>query len=159
VHKAGWQQWLLRFIKFKLIGLGVLVLGIGLTFVLVEWLETPAWLAYAIQAIVSISVKFYLNRRITWPDRRVSMPVAFGRFLLTRVVTVTFNQALFNVLVWASRVLPAWQYWYLVAQVTCTVVVALIDFKLLDVWVFRALTHHEPPQQPDNDQGRQNDGA
>jgi putative flippase GtrA len=124
---------------------------------MVTVLDWPTGIAYALQAVVSIVTKFCLNWRLVWRDREVKFVTAFGRFLGSRVFTVLFNQGLFNTLAWAARLLPPWQYWYLVAQVTCVVVVALVDFKVMDAYVFRVANRHRRPHGADTERNRGGD--
>ncbi|HSE60774.1 MAG TPA: GtrA family protein [Candidatus Saccharimonadales bacterium] len=131
--------------RFSIIGAGVFGSSLALTFAMVTWLKWPAGVAYAIQAPISIGAKFWLNRRFTWRDRQVALPVAIAKLLLSRPVTIGVSQGVFNALVWSSRFLPEWPYWYVVAHLVATGVVSLIDFKVFDAWVFRAFAHRAPP--------------
>jgi putative flippase GtrA len=122
-----------RLLSFQLIGAGVALFGFALMALLVDGLGVHPTPAYAVQAVVSISLSFWLNRRFTWPDRHVRLRNALGRFLATRIVTLPLNQVVFNLLIWLGL-------WYLLAQAVGIVITACVNYVFGDRIVFRAVT-------------------
>lgn len=124
-----------RAVSFGLVGGFVALVGFVILYVLVEYVSLNKNLAYFIQAIVSIELNFFLNRSVTWRDRRgigfVSFLGMWARFHLTRVVTVALNQVLFGAFVYIGIN-------YLVANGLCIVIVMIINFFVGDRFVFRS---------------------
>jgi len=124
-----------RAVSFGLVGGFVALVGFVILYVLVEYFGLNKNLAYFIQAVVSIELNFFLNRSVTWRDRRGAGPGSFlgmwARFHLTRVVTVVLNQVLFGAFVYIGIN-------YLVANGLCIVIVMIINFLVGDRFVFRS---------------------
>lgn len=124
-----------RAISFGLVGGFVALVSFVLLYALVQYLGLNENLAYFIQAIISIELNFFLNYSLTWRDRRGSGFAAFaavwGRFHLTRIVTVALNQALFTVFVFMG-------VHYLIANALCIIIVMAINFLVGDKFIFRS---------------------
>jgi putative flippase GtrA/glycosyltransferase involved in cell wall biosynthesis len=124
-----------RAVSFGLVGGFVALVGFVILYVLVEQVGLNKNLAYFIQAVVSIELNFFLNRTVTWRDRRGAGFASFfgmwARFHLTRVVTVALNQVLFGAFVYIGIN-------YLVANGLCIIIVMIINFLVGDRFVFRS---------------------
>lgn len=124
-----------RAVSFGLVGGFVALVGFAILYVLVEYVVLNKNLAYFIQAIVSIELNFFLNRSVTWRDRRGAGFASFlgmwVRFHLSRIVTVALNQVLFGAFVYIGIN-------YLVANGLCIVFVMIINFLVGDRFVFRS---------------------
>jgi putative flippase GtrA/glycosyltransferase involved in cell wall biosynthesis len=124
-----------RAVSFGLVGGFVALVGFVILYVLVEYVGLNKNLAYFIQAVVSIELNFFLNRSVTWRDRRgvgfVSFLGMWTRFHLSRIVTVALNQVLFGAFVYIGIN-------YLVANGLCIVIVMIINFLVGDRFVFRS---------------------
>lgn len=129
------SQFATRAFSFGLVGGFVALVGFVLLYVLVQYVGLNKNLAYFIQAIVSIELNFFLNRSVTWRDRRGSGVGAFvsvwARFHLTRVFTIALNQALFALFVFIG-------IHYLIANALCIIVVMVINFFVGDMFIFRS---------------------
>lgn len=119
----------MRFWGFGLVGVGVLLGGIALLYVLVTILHVQQNIAYFIQAGASIEANFLLNRFINWRDRGGSLGRQWLKFHTTKIATVLLNQALFAGLTYIGL-------HYLLATIICTGIVTVINYLSNDRFVF-----------------------
>src|SRR5262249_2409027 len=126
-----------RVLSFGLIGGFVFVVGFVVLFAAVQFLHLNAYLAYFIQAIVSIELNFFLNHFITWRDRGTSsfrsMGTSWLKFHVTRIFTVALNQGFYSLLVVLG-------VQYLLANVIGTIVFTIVNYLVGDLFVFNAQT-------------------
>jgi putative flippase GtrA/glycosyltransferase involved in cell wall biosynthesis len=124
-----------RAVSFGLVGGFVALVGFVVLYALVEYVGLNKNLAYFIQAVVSIELNFFLNRSVTWRDRRgkgfASFLSMWARFHLSRVVTVVLNQVLFGAFLYIGIN-------YLIANGLCIIIVMIINFVVGERFVFRA---------------------
>jgi cellulose synthase/poly-beta-1,6-N-acetylglucosamine synthase-like glycosyltransferase len=124
-----------RAVSFGLVGGFVALVGFVILYVLVEYAGLNKNLAYLIQAVVSIELNFFLNRSVTWRDRRGTGFTSFlgmwARFHLTRVATVALNQVLFGAFIYIGIN-------YLISNGLCIIIVMVINFFVGDRFIFRS---------------------
>lgn len=145
-HRTPMNPWL-RKVVFAGVGLSVMLLGYVILYVAIEVLHWHHSVAYVTQAVVSIELNFVLNYLLTWRDRREgSVWGAFGRFHLSRVVTFTGNQILFNTLIAAA--VP-----YLVANTICIIGTTIVNYVVGDRFTFRK-SRPQPPRQRQAPKGK-----
>lgn len=120
-----------RLWKFGLVGGLVALIGSGLLYALVDFIELEKNVAYFIQAVVSLQVNFNLNYRFTWGDRRAQGGY-WSRWLkyhTARMFSVVFNQILFFLLL-SLRV------HYMLALVAGIVAAIVLNYFMSDRFVF-----------------------
>ncbi|HEY1013331.1 MAG TPA: glycosyltransferase [Herpetosiphonaceae bacterium] len=120
-----------RFAGFSMVGGLVFLLGAAVLALGVEALRLPVYVAYAIQAVVSIEASFFLNRRLNWRERDGSMGAQWLRFHGSKVVTVALDQSLFALLLWGG-------VHYMAANVATTALLMVWNYVANDRFVFRA---------------------
>lgn len=117
-----------RFSSFGAIGLGLTIFG-ALFIEGAVLVGMAAETANLIQAIISIVLNFYLNRQITWKDRREhSLKVQIGRYALGKAISISINQWIFTVVLSFSTPF--------IAYMVSTVVIMVYNFFLGDRIVF-----------------------
>ena len=123
-----------RKISFAAIGgLGVIASYV-LLWIGVSLLDLKPWIAYLVQAIIVIECNFFLNRHLTWRDRRDSSSLvrSWLKFHGIRaLVTIPLNQALFSIL----TVVFGWHY--VLANTLCIAVATIFNYVTSDKFVFR----------------------
>ena len=120
-----------RFLMFSTIGIFVAVFSYVALFLLISvWHVAPGW-SYAIQAVASIELSYWLNNRYTWGDQPSG---AFWRklamFNLTRVITIPPSQWLFLVLVGMGS-------HYLVANTITIFIGTIVNYIICHYSIFR----------------------
>lgn len=120
---------------FAGVGGVVALLGLVLLYGLVDLAHIQKYVAYLVQAIVSIELSFVLNGRYTWRDRAV-VPGLTGlahrwmAFHTAKVFTILLNQLLFAAFLLIHT--P-----YLAAYLGCIAVCTAINYRANDTYVFR----------------------
>jgi putative flippase GtrA len=134
-----------RFLKFAAVGGGVMLSGLAIMVVLVDWLGVNENLAYLVQTFVTVELNFFLNARITWPTRTWrGLRDSWLRFHGWKVTTMIASQALFAGLLvavrWAGIHGVRWieEYDYVVAYIGCVGIITLVNFMGNDRWVFHS---------------------
>jgi putative flippase GtrA/glycosyltransferase involved in cell wall biosynthesis len=121
-----------RIMGFSIVGGSVMVGGITLLFILVQFLHVEANLAYLIQAVVSIETNFFLNRFTNWKERNGNLFAQWLKFHSTSAITLPLNQGLFALLTWLG--VP-----YLVVTVMGAGIAAFVNYLANDRFVFHGL--------------------
>lgn len=132
-----------RIFGFSVVGGSVMLGGITLLFVLVQFLHVEKHLAYLIQAIASIETNFFLNRFVNWKERDGNLAMQWLKFHSTSAITFPFNQALFAFLTWLG-------VQYLIVTVIGVGVAAIVNYLANDRFVFHRqdLTRRETVRVP-----------
>jgi putative flippase GtrA/GT2 family glycosyltransferase len=118
-----------RIFGFSLVGGSVMLGGITLLFVLVQFLHIEKHLAYLIQAIASIEANFFLNRFLNWKERDGNLVIQWLKFHSTSAITFPFNQALFAFLTWLG-------VQYLIVTMIGVGIAAIVNYLANDRFVF-----------------------
>ncbi len=118
-----------RIMGFSLVGGGVMMGGIALIFILVQFLHVEQDISYLIQAVTAIETNFFLNRFTNWKDRTGSLFAQWLKFHSTSIFTFLLNQGLFAVL---TRLGVS----YLVVTVLGAGLAAIINYVTNDRFVF-----------------------
>lgn len=139
-----------RKVLFAAVGITVMLLSFVELWVMTALLGMTAWLAYAIQTVISVELNFIGNWLITYGDRRNENSIwrSLLLFHLSRSISIPFNQALFMLQVhW----LPMWQWvailnmsWInevfgsgvLLANAVCIAATTILNWLLGDKFVF-----------------------
>ncbi|NTV30719.1 glycosyltransferase [candidate division WWE3 bacterium] len=154
-----------RIAGFGLVGVGVLVFGLALLYVLIEWIRVNPRLANLVVSILSVEINFAINRWVTWKDRTEWVPARFPktaprwsrlkdwlsrtfsqqfwahwrRYHLIPAFTVPLGQVIYNL------ILNLGQPWW-VAVAAVQVIITSLRYLGMDRFVFRK---EAAPRQPD----------
>lgn len=121
-----------RFWKFGLIGGSVAVFSLLFLYFLVDIVSIEKNLAYFIQAFTALQLNFNFNYRLTWPDRQgPNYWTAWTKFHLARLLSLTFNQALFAVFTLLG-------VHYLLVSFVLLIVITAFNYLSSDLFVFQA---------------------
>ncbi len=130
-----------RFTKFTLVGILLTVGGA----VFIGWapaLGLTTGAANFIQAIASVILNLVFSYLFTWGDRRNQrLRSIIGRFTLAKCVTIPLNQVIFQIsesvfgFFFPVPILGVISDW-LVAYCVSTGVIMLVNFRLMDRFVF-----------------------
>ena len=123
----------LRFVGFSLVGLGVMIEGIALLYVLVNFCGVDQNIAYLLQAFASIETSFVLNRWLNWNDRSGNIWLQLLKFNISKLGIVALNQIIFVFLV--SRGVH-----YLLVAILGVTVATIINYFINDRFVFTSGT-------------------
>lgn len=133
-----------RFIKFGLVGTGVMFVGLGVMVVCVDLLHINKSLAYLIQTVVSVESNFFLNSAITWRDRvQHQLWKSWIKFHGLKITTIVISQFLFAGLLLAvnwvqiQALAVVQKFDYVIAYFACIGIIALVNFLGNDKWVFQ----------------------
>jgi putative flippase GtrA len=129
-----------RFWGFGLVGLGVMLCGMILMYVLVKLCGIDQNIAYFVQAVAAIEASFLLNRFINWRDRSGKLYIQWIKFHTTKIGTVILNQILFGIIV-------ALGFHYLLATLIGVGVATIINYVTNDRLVFAPRKWERMPTQ------------
>jgi putative flippase GtrA len=130
-----------RKVQFALTGGGVFGVGWLTLFLLVGIFGWHEATANGLQLGLTFTLNYLLNRHLTWRDRVVSRS-AVTKFLVSRTATTVANYYLFAWLIaWQMTIALGDHIWslyihYLLANVLCVGIMAVINWFTSDQWVF-----------------------
>lgn len=114
---------------FSVVGGSVMMGGIAMLFVMVNFLHIEEHVAYLIQAITCIEANFFLNRYLNWKERDGNLGIQWLKFHSTSAITFPLNQALFALLTWIGLN-------YLIVTLIGVGVAAIVNYFANDRFVF-----------------------
>jgi len=85
------EAFLLKFLKFGIVGFSGVFVDFGITFVTKEWLKVPKYLANAIGFSVAASSNYFLNRIWTFQSHDPKIAVEFSLFFGISLIGLAIN--------------------------------------------------------------------
>ena len=142
-----------RFIKFGLVGASGTVVNIAVLYLAQEHLlrgiaDFHSRLNYSIALAITVATisNFYWNRRLTWRDRRRSVPqsvlVLFFKYVTAAALSIVIQSLLTK---WLALYLH-----YLIANLIAIALASVVNFVANDRLTFR---HHRVVDPPADDRG------
>jgi putative flippase GtrA len=90
------QAFLLKFIKFGVVGFTGLFVDFGTTFVCKEWLKIQKYIANSIGFTVAASSNYFLNRVWTFKSQDPNIAYEFTEFFIISLIGLAIN----NFILW-----------------------------------------------------------
>jgi putative flippase GtrA len=90
------QAFLLKFIKFGVVGFTGLFVDFGTTFVCKEWLKIQKYIANSIGFTVAASSNYFLNRVWTFKSQDPNIAMEFTEFFIISLIGLAIN----NFILW-----------------------------------------------------------
>ncbi len=85
------EAFLLKFLKFGIVGFSGLFVDFGITYITKEWLKVPKYLANAIGFSVAASTNYILNRIWTFQSHDPEIVLEFSLFFGISLIGLAIN--------------------------------------------------------------------
>ncbi|RLD50275.1 MAG: GtrA family protein [Bacteroidetes bacterium] len=85
------EAFLLKFLKFGIVGFSGLFVDFGITYITKEWLKVPKYLANAIGFSVAASTNYILNRIWTFQSHDPEIALEFSLFFGISLIGLAIN--------------------------------------------------------------------
>ncbi len=92
-------DFLLKFVKFGVVGFSGLFVDFGTPYVFKEWLKTPKYLANAIGFSFAATTNYFLNRVWTFQSHNPEIGLEYTQFFLISLVGLGINTLILWMLV------------------------------------------------------------
>ena len=92
-------EFLLKFIKFGIVGFSGLFVDFGITYITKEWFKVPKYLANAIGFSVAASTNYILNRIWTFQSHDPKIALEFSLFFGISLIGLIINTLILWILV------------------------------------------------------------
>lgn len=119
----------MKIVSFSFVGIVVMIAGIVLLNILVQFVHIEPNLAYFFEGVFSVEINFVLNKVLTWRSRKGSVLLQWIKFNASKIGVFIFNQILFFLLV-------HFNINYLIAFCLCVVITTVVNYVINDILVF-----------------------
>jgi len=123
-------SFLLKFIKFGIVGFSGVVVDFSITFVCKEFLKIQKYVANAIGFTVAASTNYFLNRVWTFESTNPDILMEFSRFFIIALIGLGINMAI----VWAMTAKMKVNFY--LSKVVATIVVTAWNFLINAYYTF-----------------------
>ena len=130
-----------KFVRFGAIGGSVFAIGMAMLYVLVAKFNWNPLAANALQLVVTFTLNYVLNKRLTWGDRSITRSAA-NKFFVSRAATTVINYYLFAGLIHIHGVFTVFgqafmvSVNYLVANIVALFGIMALNYVISDKWAF-----------------------
>ena len=123
-------SFLLKFIKFGIVGFSGVVVDFSITFICKEYLKVQKYVANAIGFTVAASTNYFLNRVWTFESTNPDVLMEFSRFFIIALIGLGINMAI----VWAMT--SKMRVNFYLSKVVATIVVTAWNFLINAYYTF-----------------------
>ncbi len=101
------QTFLVKFIKFGIVGFSGVFVDFGITYVCKEWLKIQKYIANSIGFIAAASSNYYLNRTWTFRSQNPDVATEYTEFFIISLVGL----GIANLIVWLIHGKMKWNFY------------------------------------------------
>jgi putative flippase GtrA len=124
------EAFLLKFVKFGIIGFSGVIIDFSLTFVCKEYLKVQKYIANAIGFTTAATSNYFLNRIWTFHSANPNILLEFSRFFVIALIGLGINTSI----VWAMS--SKLRVNFYISKVVATIVVTLWNFLINAYYTF-----------------------
>jgi len=121
---------LLKFVKFGIVGFSGVLVDFSLTFVSKEYLRIQKYVANAIGFTIAATTNYFLNRIWTFESTNPNIMMEFSRFFVIALIGLGINSAI----IWAMS--GRFKVNFYIAKVVATIVVTAWNFLINAYYTF-----------------------
>ncbi|MFH1296424.1 MAG: GtrA family protein [Bacteroidota bacterium] len=123
-------SFLLKFVKFGIVGFSGVIVDFSITFVCKEYLRIQKYLANAIGFTIAATTNYLLNRVWTFESHNPNIMLEFTRFFVIALIGLGINSAI----VWAMS--GKLRVNFYLSKLVATIVVTLWNFLINAYYTF-----------------------
>ncbi|MBE0648845.1 MAG: GtrA family protein [Bacteroidales bacterium] len=123
-------SFLLKFVKFGIVGFSGVIVDFSITFVCKEYLKIQKYIANAIGFTLAATTNYFLNRIWTFESTNPDIFLEFSRFFIIALIGLGINTAI----VWAMS--GKFKVNFYVAKLVATIVVTAWNFLINAYYTF-----------------------
>lgn len=123
-------SFLLKFVKFGIVGFSGVIVDFSITFVCKEYLKIQKYIANAIGFTIAASTNYFLNRVWTFESTNPNIMMEFSRFFIIALIGLGINSAI----VWAMS--GKFKINFYIAKIVATIVVTAWNFLINAYYTF-----------------------
>jgi len=124
------ESFLLKFVKFGIVGFSGVLVDFSLTFICKEYLKIQKYIANGIGFTIAATTNYFLNRVWTFESTNPNIMLEFTRFFMIALIGLGINSAI----VWAMS--GKFKVNFYVAKVVATFVVTAWNFLINAYYTF-----------------------
>jgi len=124
------QEFLLKFIKFSLVGFSGVFVDFGTTFICKEWLKIQKYVANACGFTLAATTNYFMNRVWTFHSTNPHIMLEFTRFFTIALIGLGIN----TLIVWAMN--GKFKVNFYISKLAATVIVFLWNFLINAYFTF-----------------------
>ena len=121
---------LLKFVKFGIVGFSGVIVDFSITFPCKEYLKIQKYLANAIGFTIAATTNYFLNRVWTFESTNPNIMMEFSRFFIIALIGLGINSAI----VWAMS--GKFKVNFYIAKLVATIVVTGWNFLINAYYTF-----------------------
>ncbi|MBC8314244.1 MAG: GtrA family protein [Bacteroidetes bacterium] len=123
-------SFLLKFIKFGIVGFSGVIVDFSITFICKEYLRIQKYIANGIGFTIAASTNYFLNRVWTFESTNPNILMEFSRFFIIALIGLGINTAI----VWAMS--GKMRVNFYLSKVVATIVVTAWNFLINAYYTF-----------------------
>lgn len=123
-------SFLLKFVKFGIVGFSGVLVDFSITFICKEYLKIQKYVANGIGFTIAATTNYFLNRIWTFHSTNPNVLMEFGRFFVIALIGLGINSAI----VWAMT--SKLKVNFYLSKVVATVVVTAWNFLINAYYTF-----------------------
>ncbi len=123
-------SFLLKFIKFGIVGFSGVIVDFSITFVFKEYLRVQKYIANAIGFTLAATTNYFLNRVWTFESANPNILMEFSRFFVIALIGLGINSAI----IWAMS--GKLKVNFYLAKLVATIVVTAWNFLINAYYTF-----------------------
>ncbi|TSA27931.1 MAG: GtrA family protein [Bacteroidetes bacterium] len=123
-------SFLLKFVKFGIVGFSGVLVDFSITFVCKEYLKIQKYVANAIGFTIAASTNYFLNRIWTFESTNPNVVLEFTRFFVIALIGLGINSAI----VWAMS--GKLKVNFYLSKLVATIVVTMWNFLINAYYTF-----------------------
>jgi len=123
-------SFLLKFVKFGIVGFSGVLVDFSITFICKEYLKIQKYVANGIGFTIAATTNYFLNRIWTFHSTNPNVLIEFGRFFVIALIGLGINSAI----VWAMT--SKLKVNFYLSKVVATIVVTAWNFLINAYYTF-----------------------